>query len=650
MRAVDLKMDELLDFRPDEGTVFLKDTRVLIENADAFGALRKDLVSTLGFERAKGFLIRYGWACGRNDAFNMKDKFKWEDELEWEFGGIALHTLEGKTKVDHDIINIDLKKKKWLLKGRWTNSYEAEQHLHYIGTHNSPVCWTLIGYAGGYASVFLGKRVIYKEIKCLGMGASHCEFIGKTEEEWGDEIASELPYYEEMRISEELEAAQRRIQLQNQELQRAFAINKKLTELVLNGEGMNGITQTLASIIDESVLVFDNRIHLITTHIVSKQKYLSNLQKRIKDTLKNIMAVPGKEQEYNTLITRKVPLPLRFKIEGFILSCVIYPLVVGNEILGFITTVKNNDEETSTDSIMAIQHSTSVFALEIIKQKSIVDLEQQLRGDFLESLLFDNKTSEESMYAWALRLGHDLKGNHSILVFDITNDQFLKDYTEEKILLLRKDILRFSDGFIKKYYPSVFCGIVNDKYVILFPQTGDGVIKNDLLEFISSINERFKRHYSKMILSMGVGKIVASIDQYPGAYKQAAKALDICHNFKPGKVIFYDELGSLAVLIETQNKAELLNFMNEKLGPLFEHDRKYKSNLIETLEQYLESSSIQQTSKKASMSISGLKYRLGKIKELKYNLQSQQERFDLQLALKIFKLVQVECGSEKPSS
>ncbi|MHB1167430.1 MAG: XylR N-terminal domain-containing protein, partial [Carboxydocellales bacterium] len=62
---------ELLDFRLDEGRILLKDIRMLLINAQAMGTLRKDLIATLGQERAKGFLTRYGWACGSIDAYNL---------------------------------------------------------------------------------------------------------------------------------------------------------------------------------------------------------------------------------------------------------------------------------------------------------------------------------------------------------------------------------------------------------------------------------------------------------------------------------------------------------------------------------------------------------------------------------------------------
>ena len=39
----------------------------------------------------------------------------------------------------------------------WHDSYVAEQHVHHYGKSARPVCWSLVGYASGYASACLGQ-------------------------------------------------------------------------------------------------------------------------------------------------------------------------------------------------------------------------------------------------------------------------------------------------------------------------------------------------------------------------------------------------------------------------------------------------------------------------------------------------------------
>src|SRR3970040_811760 len=62
MRASDLKVLELLDFRADEGVIAFHDQRMLLYDADVIGILRRELVETVGPKAAGGRLTRRGWA------------------------------------------------------------------------------------------------------------------------------------------------------------------------------------------------------------------------------------------------------------------------------------------------------------------------------------------------------------------------------------------------------------------------------------------------------------------------------------------------------------------------------------------------------------------------------------------------------------
>ena len=47
--------------------------RSLIVDVYAFGSFRKDLIHNIGLERTKGFMFRYGWNMGMQDAKECKE-------------------------------------------------------------------------------------------------------------------------------------------------------------------------------------------------------------------------------------------------------------------------------------------------------------------------------------------------------------------------------------------------------------------------------------------------------------------------------------------------------------------------------------------------------------------------------------------------
>ncbi|MCZ6803972.1 MAG: XylR N-terminal domain-containing protein, partial [Proteobacteria bacterium] len=65
------KQDDLkkaLQFDDESGCVWLKGERMLLFHAASLGALRNELIESLGWDRAKGVLMRMGYQSGKEDA------------------------------------------------------------------------------------------------------------------------------------------------------------------------------------------------------------------------------------------------------------------------------------------------------------------------------------------------------------------------------------------------------------------------------------------------------------------------------------------------------------------------------------------------------------------------------------------------------
>jgi hypothetical protein len=63
------------------------------------GLLRKELIETLGLERTRRILTRFGYACGYRDALTSKEVDDWPSLAAWWAAGPRLHTLEGVVTV-----------------------------------------------------------------------------------------------------------------------------------------------------------------------------------------------------------------------------------------------------------------------------------------------------------------------------------------------------------------------------------------------------------------------------------------------------------------------------------------------------------------------------------------------------------------------
>ena len=60
-------------------------------------------------------------------------------------------------------------------------------HINEFGISEDPICWTLLGYASGFSTYYMGHKIIFKETQCAGTGADHCKIVGKPATEWEDQ-------------------------------------------------------------------------------------------------------------------------------------------------------------------------------------------------------------------------------------------------------------------------------------------------------------------------------------------------------------------------------------------------------------------------------------------------------------------------------
>jgi len=206
MQAGDLDHKELLELDPAGGVIRFAGQRALLLDAVAMGLLRRYLAENFGVTAARTVLTQFGFAHGWRMAEAMQAEFRWDSNQEWQQAGPRIHTLEGLFRVEPGGPGA-LSKEGAML----TSSYEAEQHLLHFGRSDVPVCWTICGLISGYISRSSGKEIYVLEDRCLGRGDAACHLIGRTREEWGNEHAEELRFFEAKRLADCLDVSLQRV-------------------------------------------------------------------------------------------------------------------------------------------------------------------------------------------------------------------------------------------------------------------------------------------------------------------------------------------------------------------------------------------------------------------------------------------------------
>lgn len=182
-------MDDLrarLRFSPRDGRIWLDDQRMLLIHLSSITSLRRELIDSLGTEKARGLLTRMGYASGSRDAVIARKVRPEGSYFDILAVGPQLHALEGVVSVRPARVEVDVAKGIYYGEFIWHDSSEVDAHVAVYGASSDPVCWMQIGYACGYTSGFMGRPILYREVECRAMGHRDCRIIGKPVEEWDD--------------------------------------------------------------------------------------------------------------------------------------------------------------------------------------------------------------------------------------------------------------------------------------------------------------------------------------------------------------------------------------------------------------------------------------------------------------------------------
>ena len=197
-------------FCHEQGEIWLQEDRMLLIHAGDMGILRDELITAMGIERARGFLMRFGYQAGQRDAEVARRVRGHMDPIQAFLAGVQLHAIEGIVQVIPKVVRINTEQQEFYGEFEWHGSYEVSQHINRHGSSDFPVCWTLLGYASGYTSAFLGFPILYKEVQCCAMGHDHCAIVGKPLNQWEDADQMQR-FLQPDHLAEELMSLQRQV-------------------------------------------------------------------------------------------------------------------------------------------------------------------------------------------------------------------------------------------------------------------------------------------------------------------------------------------------------------------------------------------------------------------------------------------------------
>ncbi|MGD9526109.1 helix-turn-helix domain-containing protein [Pseudonocardia sp.] len=265
-----------------------------------------------------------------------------------------------------------------------------------------------------------------------------------------------------------------------------------------------------------------------------------------------------------------------------------------------------------------IERFAVVVALELLKRRHLVEVEERLSGDLVDDLLRGGPA--QGVLDRATALGHDLAPPHHVVVLALDPPGPATNLAE---------LIRTSTG------TRPLVGQREDVHVVLLPA------RPDLHEILRRLRDHVEQASPGRTATVAVGPAVDGLTDHAAAYRVARGAIRLRRAARPGGVVDVRDLGMAALLLENGTPDTLRRFARGLLRPLALHDARRGGVLLPTLRAWLAAGcSTRAAARELVVHPNTVGYRLARIQELTgRDLTRIDARADLQLALRVRDIV-----------
>ena len=412
-----------------------------------------------------------------------------------------------------------------------------------------------------------------------------------------------------------------------------MALSIHLTQLALDGAGLEALAKTLGSELNAPILIEDRQFNLLAHACPLNLGSVS---------YEEILEASGTPMSTLKELEEKGALQ-QLKSEKHVLSIpsvhpkgqprYLCPLFVSGDVIGYLSCIDPHGRPAHqiSDALLAGAHGV---AIELLKQKGIVENEQKLRRDFFRDLLFSNgNISPEALHRRATYLGYQLSSAYWALVveFDqVPNEELLPDEVK-KLASSLNSLLSFRQALVITQTQGA---------TILYPLK-EG---QPTLEKVKHLAETIRQKISSppWSVSIGVGQLYGDLLSIPRSYREAQHAVKIGRALNGSNTIAcFAELGIYRMLLQFAQSQNPNEFFCDALQRLLEYDQQADKELVKTLSAFLEcNGNLTETSDRLYIHRNTLKYRLERIRDItQIDLDDSENRLMLHLGLKMNQIV-----------
>jgi sugar diacid utilization regulator len=300
------------------------------------------------------------------------------------------------------------------------------------------------------------------------------------------------------------------------------------------------------------------------------------------------------------------------------------PIQSGDDMVGAVVLLRNADAAAPTVEAGDFLHLAAVACLtEVAVEEAKEEVEQNLRGSFLEDLRSRPDLEPREVVRRAARLGCDLSRGAVVLCAELTTDR-----PRHVIATITGD------------EPGSLAEHLDGRVYAILPGTGGDDAPDTTTARGRALATRLRRHGT-----VGVSSFYSDPAELPRAIQEAELVLDVLKQGEGGGWDGVQDIGTgtyrLLFRVLASHPEEVRSFYEDTVAPIVRYDDQYRTDLVGTLEAYLEQNcNMNATASAIYAHRHTVAYRLERVKELTgLDPMLSEDRERLGLGLKAYRII-----------
>lgn len=287
---------------------------------------------------------------------------------------------------------------------------------------------------------------------------------------------------------------------------------------------------------------------------------------------------------------------------------------------------------------IAIENAIIALQYEFSRKQAIAELEKKYQNDIFNNLLNGKIISYAELKRNIELLNMDFNGFYRVLVFGL-------EYQGRKNINQTLYNMTDVENYILQYSPDVKIYRDMDKIVVIQP-TNHEQTQLECKQYISELKQFVEQQNTKLLVKIGVGKMVHGITHIKASYCEAQDALSFIHimdNFSDNSdILLFSELGIFKLLCQETNPNVLIEYIPESLQKLYNYKKSQQKELITTLKTYLNfNQNLSKTAQSLYVHYKTVAYRIDKISEITgMDFDNPNEMLEVRIGLIIYQMLE----------